>query len=65
MSEPVRVYVGADVATHELMRFALKEIVRRHQAEPYGFTAAEAAEMASRTLLAVDQTEKREGAPHA
>lgn len=56
---PLRVYVSADVANHELMRFALNEIVRRHQEDPFGFTVEEAASIASQAVASVAEAERQ------
>jgi hypothetical protein len=63
MSSP-RIYVTADVMTHEAMRFALREIVRRFADDPYSFTAQDAAGIAEAALASVTESEQRE-VPHA
>ena len=65
MAGPLRIFVSADVATHEQMRFVLMEIVRRADAEPFGFDIRDAADIARQVLESVSEVERRERSPHA
>lgn len=60
---PVRVYVSADFANYEIMRFGLKEIVRRYEEDPFSFTVEEAANIARQAVGTVAEAERR--ADHA
>lgn len=53
----IKVVVPTDFITHELMRFALSEIVRIHEDEPWALSAEDAAEIAKEALDAVERLE--------
>lgn len=62
MAKPpsLRIVLPADIVTHELMRFALKEISRRQEIEPWAFSGEDAADMAREVLDAVERMEDGE-----
>lgn len=56
------VTVTGDFLAHELMRFALKEIVRKHTEDPYGFSGGDASDLAAMALSKADDLEANDGA---
>lgn len=51
------VMVTGDVLAHELMRFALKEIVRKRIADPYGFGGDDASAIAEMAIARAEELE--------
>ena len=57
MMPKLTVSVTGDYLAHEIMRFALKEIVRKQQEDPFGFSGVDAVDIAEMCLEKVEEFE--------
>ena len=56
----LRLRCSGEFMAHELMRFTLNEIVRRHEEDRFGFSGEEAAELASAALEKANELESND-----